>query len=96
MASVEFALKKEDVSKLKKDISTEEAKNIIEEMSIKFNMNIMELVQKVAKKEADGFSLNKNSPYMHLYIGNGSDKVSIELTTSGKETKIKFPKSLFL
>lgn len=96
MGSVEISLTRQDTSKMQKEITQDEAIKLIDGISLKFNIDVMELVKKVASKQADGFSLNKNSPYIHLYIGNGLDKITIELMTLENETKIKVPKSFFL
>ena len=96
MISAEISFSKQDTSQIRKEITIEDAKQIIEDLCVKFNMNLTEVIRKIARKEADGFSLNKNNPYMHLYIGNGSENISIELMTLEKETKIKVPKSFFL
>jgi hypothetical protein len=96
MGSVEISLTRQDTSKMQKEITQDEAIKLIDGISLKFNIDVMDLVKKVASKQADGFSLNKNSPYTHLYIGNGSDKITIELMTLENETKIKVPKSFFL
>ena len=89
-------LKEHNTSKLGKEIELEEVKAILQRLSDQFSINIIELVEKVALKKTDGFSLKKNYPYTHLFIGNGSEEVSVELTTLKKEMKIKIPKASFL
>jgi len=96
MAAAEISLKKEDITKINKEITVDEAKKIIDQLGAQFSINLMEIARKIASKEADGFSLNKNSPYTHLYIGNGSKNISIELITLEKEIKIKIPCSFLL
>lgn len=88
-------LKKNNTSELDKEIKLEEVKEILQKLSNQFHIDIMELAKKVASQKVDGFSLNKNHPYTHLYIGNGSEEVSVELTTLEKEMKIKIPKLSF-
>jgi hypothetical protein len=96
MENSELFLKKQGSIELQKNIETLIVEDILHKMSIQFNIDIKELARKIALKKADGFSLNKNNPYIHLYIGNGSENISVELTTSENETKLKVPKSFFL
>lgn len=92
----ELFLKKQDITEIQRHITIEEVKKILLELSSQLEMNITDLVKQVALKKADGFSVNKNSPYTHLYIGNGSENISVELMTLEKEIKLKIPKSSIL
>ena len=94
--SIEVSLKKQNTIGVKKEVSMTEVNEMFQRLSNQFSIDVMELAKKVATKKADGFSLNKNSPYIHLYIGNGSENVSVEVMTLENETKIKVPKSFFL
>jgi hypothetical protein len=96
MNSAEISQTIQDTSKIRKEITQDEVIKLIDGISLKFNIDVMQLVKKVASKEADGFSLNKDNPYVHLHIGNGSENITIDLMTSEKETTIKVPKSSFL
>lgn len=79
-----------------KDIDMIKVDELLKSISEKFNIDIMDLIKKIASKEADGFSLNKNHPYTHLYIGNGSKNISIEVVTLENEIKLKVPRSNFI
>jgi hypothetical protein len=96
MESGEVSALIKNVSEFKKYITKEEALQLVQQLTLKFNIDISDIVKKVASHSADGFSLNRNCPYSHLYIGNGSENISIELKTLENETKIKVPKSFFV
>ena len=96
MENAEIFLKKQGAIEIKKEITFDEVKGMLLNLGNQFNIDVIDIVKKIAMKKADGFSLNKNSPYIHLYIGNGSENIIVELATSESETKLKFPKSLLL
>ena len=89
-------LEKNDTSKFGKEIQIEEANKIIQKIGEQFNIDIKNIIKNVADQKIDYFSLNKNSPYKRLYIGNGSGDISVRLITSGKKMKLKIPSSSFL
>jgi hypothetical protein len=96
MENAELFLKKQNTLEVQKNVTITEAKSMLINLGTQFNIDLIDIIKKIAMKKADGFSLNKNSPYIHLYIGNGSENISIELMTSENEIKLKFPKSSFL
>lgn len=92
---IEISFKKQNTAELKKEITLIEAKDIIQKLNLQVKMDIVPLIKKIVSNEADGFSINKDHPYSHLYIGNGSENVLINFMTLEKETKMLIPKSFF-
>lgn len=93
MENAELFLKKQSVTGIQKDVTDTEINELLTMINKKFDLNVMDIIKKIIKKEVDGFSLNKNNPYTHLYIGNGGENISIEIVTLENETKLKIPKS---
>ena len=89
-------LKSQDTLEMGKEIKKEEVNQILETLSTQFDINITEIITKIALHKTDGFSINKNNPYTNLHIGNGSENISVDLTTLEKEMKMKIPKSFFI
>jgi len=87
-------LKKQNEAEIEKEINREETLKIIQELSMKFDVNLMNIIRKVALNKFDGFSINKNHPYTHLHIGNGLEVVYFELMGLDKEMKIKITKEM--
>jgi hypothetical protein len=94
MENAELFLKKREDIEINKIISSSEAIEILKKIELQFECEIKSKIKEILSKKIDSFSINKDRPYSSLYIGNGSENISIIFRTLKGETKILLPKGL--
>jgi hypothetical protein len=90
----ELFLKKQESIEINKPISTAEAIELLKKIEQEFDVKIIEKIKEILSHRIDSFTINKDQPYGSLYMGNGSEKISIIFRTTKGETKLLLPKSL--
>jgi hypothetical protein len=92
MNKVKVEMVKTNTTEFYNEFSKEDVDRLMNTVSERFSVNLMEIVKKISEGRFDGFFINGNNPYCHLFIGNGINSVSFEFKTLQEEIKIKFPK----
>jgi hypothetical protein len=80
-------IEKTSEENVKKDIHISDAVKIISEFSNRFDVDLIGIMKKISDNKFQGFSINHNSPYAHIYIGSGLIDVVFEVMM--KDSKIK-------
>jgi hypothetical protein len=94
MTESKIYLKSHETKEIGKEINAQEIMQIVQNLSKKFDVNLLQIMKNMVANIFDGFSLNKNYPYTHLYIGNGASVLYFELRDSNTEMNIEIPKEM--
>jgi len=92
---VELFLKKHQDIQINKSLPKDKVNKLIEDIEKKIDFEIFSLIRKIVSKEAESFTIRKGNPDRYVFIGNGSDQISINYRSLENEMKLSIPKTHF-
>ena len=75
-----------------KEIACSDAFNIIKQIDRQTDWDILKMIRNIISKKADSYSVSRDKPHIFLFVGNGSDEISITFENVEKKLEIKLPK----
>ena len=93
--NIEFLLKGQQNIQISKSLSKDKVNKLIKNIGREVDFEIFSLIKKIISKETESFSIRKDNPDRYVFIGNGSEEISITYRSLGKEMKLSIPKTHF-